>query len=169
MIKEKLQAAVAAALGDAVTEAPPTQLPCSASDIAVISHGSAAADDLQNAISSLKVRCTPDLATFPITPCHTDGRSPSATISCTISACKTPLTWAVLTAALATRFQASYEALQSVQFWLRVTSGHGLLQLCFAADLYTCESMYAGAFRQCQVHDCFSNCSSQRPPSLSIS
>ena len=67
MIKEKLQAAVAAALGDAVTEACPTQLPSHAgqhkgSDIAGMSSGSA--DDLQNAISSLKVCFTSLKTTF---------------------------------------------------------------------------------------------------------
>ena len=67
LIKEKLQAAVAAALGDAVTEAYPT-LPGSqqytpGNDIASI--GSASADDLQNAISSLQVCGMSDLASLP--------------------------------------------------------------------------------------------------------
>lgn len=72
MIKEKLQAAVAAALGDAVTEACPMQPPNNAgqqhnkgSDIAGI--GSDSADDLHNAICSLKVCFTLYHTAFAVT------------------------------------------------------------------------------------------------------
>lgn len=70
MIKEKLQAAVAAALGDAVNEACPTQLPSTAgqhkgSDTAGMGSGSA--DDLQHAISSLKVCLTSHKTTLAVT------------------------------------------------------------------------------------------------------
>ena len=73
MIKEKLQAAVAAALGDAATEACPAQLPSTASqqhnlggDIA--GTGTASADDLQDAISSLKV-CPSHLTSSAVMAC----------------------------------------------------------------------------------------------------
>ena len=73
MIKEKLQAAVAAALGDAATEACPVQLPSDArqqhnsgSDIA----GTASADDLQDVISSLKVCPMSYVTTFAVTACR---------------------------------------------------------------------------------------------------
>ena len=73
MIKEKLQAAVAAALGDAVTEACPlplaSQQQTPGSNVASI--GSTSADDLQNAISSLKVCCMSDLTIYGQLLSHT--------------------------------------------------------------------------------------------------
>ena len=73
MIKEKLQAAVAAALGDAAVEAYPIQLPSNASQ----QHnpgsnpaGIGSADDLQDAISSLKVFSTSYVNLFSVTACH---------------------------------------------------------------------------------------------------
>lgn len=75
MIKEKLQAAVAAALGDAATEACPVQLPSNASQqhslgSATAGTGTASADDLQDAISSLKVCSMSDVSTFVVTACY---------------------------------------------------------------------------------------------------
>ena len=60
MIKEKLQAAVVAALGEAAVDVCPIQLPCNGSQqhhsgSNIAGTGSGSADDLQDAISSLQV------------------------------------------------------------------------------------------------------------------
>ena len=72
MIKEKLQAAVAAALGDAATEACPVQLPSNSSQQHILGSdiaGTASADDLQDAISSLKVGSSSHQTSLAVTAC----------------------------------------------------------------------------------------------------
>lgn len=69
MIKEKLQAAVVAALGEAAVDVCPIQLPSNAiqqhnSGSNIAGTGSGSADDLQDAISSLQVLSTSYVNTF---------------------------------------------------------------------------------------------------------